>query len=111
MPAPPSFDPRGAARVLRLALAVGTLGAVGIVAWLVVSALLRPDVGASLYGKGRAYTPVFWGPFIVFVAIGLGAVAFVFRRALRRLERGETVYRPRRSPGVRSGSATGRRLP
>jgi hypothetical protein len=99
MQPPPSFDPRGAARVLRVALGLGVAAAVGIVAWLVVSALLRPDVGASLYGKGRSYTPVFWGPFIAFVALGLGAVALVFRRALRRLERGETVYRPRNRQG------------
>ncbi len=97
MPPPSPSDLRGAARVLRVALALGGLGALVIVAWLVYGATVRPDVGASLYGKGRAYTPVFWGPFIAFVAAGLGCVAFVFRRALRRLERGETVYRPRRA--------------
>lgn len=96
MQTPPSVDSHGAARVLRIALVVGFVAAAVMLGWMAWGAIARPDVGASLYGKGRAYTPVFWGPFIAFVAIGLGAVAFVFRRALHRLERGEDVYRPRR---------------
>lgn len=74
--------------LLRAAVAFATVAFVVVVGYLVRESVVRPDVGASFYGKGRYFTPSYWGPFIAFAVGSLGGVAYVFWRALRRVESG-----------------------
>lgn len=98
MPVPPPTDaPRPeAVRLLRGAVVFGAVAFAVVVGWVAWEAVQRPDVGASLYGKGRAYTGIFWAPFLAFCAAGLGFTTYIFRRALRRLEAGELHPKPKR---------------
>ena len=75
--------------LLRTAVAFALAAFVVVVGYLAREAALRPDVGASLFGTGRFRTGTYWGPFIAFAVAGLGGVAYVFWRALRRVEAGE----------------------
>ncbi|MCA0270217.1 MAG: hypothetical protein LCH53_13520 [Bacteroidetes bacterium] len=86
LPAPPRPE---AERLLRRAVAGAAAALVVVGGWMAWEALHRPDVGASFYGKGRAYTPSYWGPFLAFCLVALGFVVYIFARALRRLRAGE----------------------
>lgn len=99
----PNTRPPDAERLLRRAVAGAAVALVVVVGWVAWEAVQRPDVGASLYGKGRAYTPSYWGPFLAFCLVALGFVVYIFARALRRLRTGELRPEGRRIGERRSG--------
>lgn len=76
-----------------LALAVAMF--VVVVGFLVVEAVRRPDVGASMYGKGRFFTGTgagaYWGPFAAYTAVLLAGVVAVLAAVRRRVRRGDAV--------------------
>lgn len=98
MPAAPPAE-----RLLRRAVVAGAVAFVVVVGWMAVEAVLRPDVGASFYGKGRFFTTSYWGPFLAFAVVGLGFTVYVFYRALQRLRSGALVPRDRLGPPDRFG--------
>ena len=79
----------GALRLLRRAAWGAAVALVVVVGWMSWEAVQRPDIGASMYGKGRNFTSVYWGPFIAFCVVGLGFATYIFARAFRRLSSGE----------------------
>lgn len=90
VPSPPEGSaPPAGLRLLRRAAWGSAVALVVVVGWMSWEAVQRPDIGASMYGKGRNFTSVYWGPFIAFCAVGLGLATYVFARAFRRLSRGE----------------------
>ena len=103
-PNEPSSDlpssPHGprALRVVTVGLVAAVVAFVVVVGFLSVEAVRRPDVGASLYGKGRFYTGegagAYWGPFAVYTAIGLAGIVALFWRVRTRLRRGERIGPP-----------------
>lgn len=101
MESPPASSLASDRRVLTLvtaALVVAALFFVVTVGFLTVEAVRRPDVGASMYGKGRFYTGTgagaYWGPFALYTALLLGGVVAVLARVRQRLRRGERIGPP-----------------
>ncbi len=97
-PLPGAAPDRRVLSVVTGALLVAVLFFVVVVGFLAIEAVRRPDVGASMYGKGRFYTGTgagaYWGPFAVYTALLLGGVVAVLARVRQRLRRGERIGPP-----------------
>ena len=88
------------ALVLKGAAALTFVSGSALVVWLIDKAVRYPDVRARQFGRFGPEAPL-WIPLIVFIAIFLSAVTYIFWRAARRLEAGEDLFaqRHRRRPG------------
>lgn len=86
--------------VLKGAAALTFVSGSTLVVWLIDKAIRYPDVRARQFGRFGPEAPL-WIPLIVFVAVFLGAVTYIFWRAAQRLEAGEDLFaqRHRRRPG------------
>lgn len=84
---------RSTLRLLRIAIAVVVVFAVGMTAWLVDKAVGNPEVRARQPGwfEGVFNMP-YWLPLILTVAIGAAAVIAVYVAAARRLGSGEDLH-------------------
>lgn len=89
-------DPRRAGlRLLRAALAVIAVLALGIGAWTVDKAFRNPDVRTRRPGwleDAVGFDVSFWMPLFLTVVVGGGLVFAVFWRAYRRLRAGEDLF-------------------
>lgn len=89
---------RRALALVTAALGLAVVVFVVVVGFLAVEALRRPDVGASMYGKGRFFTGsgagAYWGPFAVYSAVLLSGVVAILATVRRRLRRGERIGPP-----------------
>lgn len=98
VPTPDSAADRRPLALVTTALGLAVVAFVVVVGFLAVEALRRPDVGASLFGKGRFFTGsgagAYWGPFAVYSAVLLGGVVAILATARRRLQRGERIGPP-----------------
>lgn len=91
-------------RVLKSAAGLTLAGGLALALWLTDKALRYPDVRARQFGRFGPEAPL-WIPLIGFVLVFLGAIAYVFWRAARRMEAGEDLFaqRHRRRPGRGKG--------
>ncbi len=86
-------DPAAPLRLLRVAIALVVVAALGLTAWLVDKAVLNPDVRAKKPGWFEgAFDVPFWLPLVLTVVVGAAAVVAVYAKAMRRLKAGEDLY-------------------
>jgi hypothetical protein len=80
-------------RLLRGAIAIVVVFAIGMTAWLIDRAAANPDVRARQPGwfEGIFNMP-FWLPLILTFVLGAAAVIAVYAQAARRLGRGEDLH-------------------
>lgn len=83
----------GPVRLLRAAIAVVLLFAIGGTIWLVGTAAGNPDVRAKTPGwfEGLLSAP-FWLPLTVTFLGGCLLVVWIYARAIRRLDNGEDLH-------------------
>lgn len=87
-------ETRRALRLLRIAMALVVVAALGMTAWLIDKAVLNPNVRAKRpsWFEGGVFDVPFWLPLILTVVLGAAAVVYVYARAAKRLRAGEDLF-------------------
>jgi len=82
-------------RILSLLGAAASAAAVAVVVvvgWLWVQAIAHPETQARQFGKYGDAVPL-WIPLILFIALSLGVIVYIFIRAYLRTRKGEDLYK------------------
>lgn len=91
-------------RLLRVAIAIAVVLAIGLTTWITDKALSNPDVQTkrpSWLEETTGFSTSFWIPLILTVVVGIGLVVYVFVRAYMRIRAGEDLYVSRLGRGIR----------
>ena len=91
-------------RLLLIGAALALVVGVGVMSWIVTTALANPDVRTERPGWLDAAIPFdvsFWIPLAITFGGGIALVVYIFTKAAQRLRSGEDLYNERFGQGIR----------
>lgn len=89
---PMSSPDRRILSLLGAAASAAAVAVVVVVGWLWIQAVKHPETQARQFGKYGDAVPL-WIPLILFIALSLGVIVYIFVQAYLRTRRGEDLFK------------------